>query len=350
MKLLATMFFLLLGTTIYAQQNSEAEALRKTVDTFFEGFHMQDSLKIRSVMADSVIMQSIGKSKEGETVIHNEDFGNFLKSIVSIPSGTSFKEKLHSYEIRVEGNMANVWTPYSFYFDGKFSHCGVNSFQLLKEEGSWKIFYLVDTRRKDGCDQGAAKWEETIQKFEAADASDMPGPGVILFTGSSSIAMWKGLEEAFPEHAVLNRGFGGSEFSDLLYYTDRIVYPYQPSKIFIYEGDNDLAAGESLESIMSEAKRLREEIRRELPNTSVIFIAAKPSLSRWHLKEKYEALNKALKEYAEETEKTEFADVWTAMMGSDGKVREDLFLEDDLHMNEKGYEIWKKVLLPYLEE
>lgn len=349
MKLLVALLIFLLGPTIFAQ-NSEEEALRKTVEVFFEGFHEQDSLKIRSVMADSVIMQSIGKNKKGETVIHNEEFGNFLSSIISIPSGTSFKEELHAFEIKVDGNMANVWTPYSFYFDGKFSHCGVNSFQLLKEDGKWKIFYLVDTRRKDGCDQGAAKWEEDIKKFEMADNSEMPAPGVILFTGSSSIAMWNDLEEAFPKYDVLNRGFGGSQFSDLLYYTDRIIYPYQPSKVFIYEGDNDLAAGESIESILMEAQRLREEIKAELPNTPVIFIAPKPSLSRWNLKDKYEELNAALGQYAEETELTEFADVWTAMMGPDGKVREDLFLDDDLHMNEEGYKIWKKVLQPFLDE
>ena len=246
--------------------------------------------------------------------------------------------------------MANVWTAYSFYFDGKFSHCGVNSFQLLKEAGEWKIFYLVDTRRKEGCGQTADKWEETVRKFETADRKQMPKQGVVLFTGSSSVAMWGDLEESFPDHEVLNRGFGGSEFSDLLYYTDRIIYPYQPSKIFIYEGDNDLAAGESIESILKEAKNLREQIRAELPDTPVIFIASKPSLSRWNLKDKYEELNRSLEQYAEGTELTEFADVWTAMLGADGKVREDLFLDDDLHMNEKGYEIWKKVLKPFLEE
>lgn len=194
------------------------------------------------------------------------------------------------------------------------------------------------------------KWEETISNFETQDEVNPPGKGLVLFTGSSSIAMWKDVAEYFPEYDVLNRGFGGSEFSDLLYYTDRIVYPYAPSKIFIYEGDNDLAAGESQESILKEAKSLREEIKAHLPNTPVIFIAAKPSVSRWHLKEKYESLNAALAEYAAENELTEFADIWTPMMKANGEVDETLFLEDELHMNAKGYAIWKKVLLPYLQD
>jgi len=355
MKILSGLLVFLLCLQVQAQQNADEAALQKTVETFFEGFHAQDSLRIRSVMADSVIMQSIGRSKEGETVIHNETFGNFLKSIVSIPAGTSFREELHSFEIKVDGNMANVWTPYSFYFDGKFSHCGSNSFQLLKDgEGKWKIFYLVDTRRKEGCNaigsNGSGQWEDDIQKFETADKASMPKPGMILFTGSSSVAFWKDLQQAFPDHRVLNRGFGGSEFSDLLQYSDRVIYPYQPSKIFIYEGDNDLANGESIASILKEAKQLREEIKEKLPNTRVYFISPKPSLSRWNLKTDYETLNSKLREYAEETELTEFVDIWKPMLNKNGLVRDELFVSDGLHMNEQGYSIWKQVLQPYLEE
>lgn len=352
MKLLSALLFLFLVLPMQAQQNNDEKALRETVETFFEGFHKQDSLLIRSVMADSVVMQSIGRSKEGETVIHNESFGNFLKSIISIPEDKSFREELHSFEIRIDGNMANVWTPYSFHFDGKFSHCGSNSFQLLKDgEGDWKIFYLVDTRRREGCDEGkTGRYEQDILKFEAADKTSKLKPGGVLFTGSSSVRMWEGLAEAFPEHRVLNRGFGGSEFSDLLEYSDRLIYPYQPSQIFIYEGDNDLAAGESVDAILEEARELREEIREKLPNTPVVFIAAKPSLSRWNMKAKYEDFNKQLQEYAENTELTEFADVWTPMLNENGLVRDELFLSDGLHMNEKGYAIWKQVLEPFLKK
>ena len=355
MKILSGLLFFFLCIQVQAQQNVDEAALQKTVETFFEGFHAQDSLKIRSVMADSVIMQSIGRSREGETVIHNETFGNFMKSIVSIPAETSFREELHSFDIKIDGNMANVWTPYSFYFDGKFSHCGSNSFQLLKDkEGKWKIFYLVDTRRREGCNavgsNGSDKWEDAIQKFETADKATMPKPGVILFTGSSSIALWKDLQKAFPDHRVLNRGFGGSEFSDLLQYSDRVIYPYQPSKIFIYEGDNDLAKGESVDSILNEAKQLRKEIREKLPKARVYFISPKPSLKNWYLKATYANFNNKLKEYAEATELTEFVDVWNPMLNKDGLVRDELFVKDGLHMNEQGYAIWKQVLQPYLEE
>ena len=194
------------------------------------------------------------------------------------------------------------------------------------------------------------RWEETIVKFEMQDQIHPPAKGAVLFTGSSSIAMWQDIEETFPEYEIINRGFGGSEFSDLIYYADRIIYPYEPSQIFIYEGDNDLAAGESIDSILKEAQELREEIRRKLPNVPVIFISPKPSISRWELKEDYEKLNKALEDFAANSELTGFADVWSAMLDEKGEVRKDVFLEDDLHMNSKGYKIWKTVLMPFMEE
>ena len=193
-------------------------------------------------------------------------------------------------------------------------------------------------------------WEGTIQDFENEDKANPPKKGSILFTGSSSIAMWQDVQDYFPEHNIINRGFGGSEFSDLLHYADRVIYSYEPSTIFIYEGDNDLAAGETVESILKEAKQLREEIKSRLPGTNVIFISPKPSISRWELKEKYEDLNEGLREYSEATPQTEFADVWTAMLNEDGEVLEHVFLEDGLHMNSEGYQIWQSVLTPYLEK
>ena len=193
------------------------------------------------------------------------------------------------------------------------------------------------------------RFEGTIINFEERDKFDPPAEGVILFTGSSSIAIWHDIPNHFPDHDVINRGFGGSEFSDLLHYKDRVIFAYKPSKIFIYEGDNDIAAGEPVKSIMKEAKTLRKAIKKELPGVPVIFISAKPSISRWHLKEEYEELNKKLRKYARRTSDTEFADVWTPMLDEDGEVMKDVFLDDNLHMNEKGYEIWQEALRPYVE-
>jgi lysophospholipase L1-like esterase len=196
---------------------------------------------------------------------------------------------------------------------------------------------------------GPERWESTIRQFEQQDSIDPLPSGAILFVGSSSIAKWQDVADYFPDWRVLNRGFGGSEFSDLLHYADRVIYPYRPAKVFIYEGDNDMANGESPQQILGEAKQLRSKIRKALGDTPVVFISPKPSVARWNLKEQYEALNTLLKEYADQEKNTEFADVWTPALDENGRVFSHIFVEDSLHMNAAGYRIWQKALAPYLE-
>ncbi|WAC02639.1 nuclear transport factor 2 family protein [Lacinutrix neustonica] len=147
---LGLLLFICFGS-ISAQTDIETE-VKQTITTFFEGFHKQDSTIIKSVIYKDVILQSIGKNRAGIIQLETQDFPKFLKSIVAIPKDQSFEEKLLRYHIQVDGNMANAWTDYTFWFNGVFSHCGVNSFQLIKENDQWKIFYLVDTRRREDCD------------------------------------------------------------------------------------------------------------------------------------------------------------------------------------------------------
>ena len=132
------------------KQANEKE-VQHIVETFFEGFHTQDSTLIKQVVHTGVMMQSIGKNRTGEMILSTQDFSGFLSSICSIPETTSFKEVIHSYEVKMDGKMANVWTPYTFYINDAISHCGTNSFQLFKRVGIWKIFYIVDTRDREGC-------------------------------------------------------------------------------------------------------------------------------------------------------------------------------------------------------
>ena len=103
------------------------------------------------MVTEKIILQSISINKEGKTILKEENYNQFVKNIASIPKDTKFEEKLLDFSIQVDGPMANAWTPYEFWYQGEFSHCGVNSFQLIKDDGTWKIIYLVDTRRKDGC-------------------------------------------------------------------------------------------------------------------------------------------------------------------------------------------------------
>lgn len=140
-----------ISSNLFAQK-SDTEHVQKTIETFFEGFHQKDSLMIKQTVSENIILQTIAKSAEGEAYVRTDDFRGFLMSVVGIPDSTQFQEKIKGYSVQVDGPMANAWTPYEFWLNGTFSHCGVNSFQLFKVGDHWKIIYLIDTRRKEGCD------------------------------------------------------------------------------------------------------------------------------------------------------------------------------------------------------
>lgn len=132
-------------------QSEEEIKVQKTIDAFFESFHAQDSVGMKNAVTPEIILQTIGQDKEGKTILRTANFENLVNSIVSIPDSISFQEKLKGYSIHQDGIMAHAWTPYEFWLNGELSHCGVNSFQLLKENGTWKIIYLIDTRKRKGC-------------------------------------------------------------------------------------------------------------------------------------------------------------------------------------------------------
>ncbi|WP_338648234.1 nuclear transport factor 2 family protein [Flavobacterium sp. KS-LB2] len=132
-------------TSIGSQaQNQE---IQKVVENFFEAFHAKDSLKLKALCDETMILQSILENEKG-TKLSNENPKAFFKSIASIPAELKFQEKILSYAIQVDGSMAHAWTPYEFYVNGKLSHKGVNAFTLFKKDNIWKIVHLIDTRRK----------------------------------------------------------------------------------------------------------------------------------------------------------------------------------------------------------
>lgn len=150
MKKLLPIAIFCFGLSVNAQK-SEEENVKSTIIEFFDAFHKQDTTKLKAMVKGEIKLQSISVNSEGKTVLQESDYNEFVKSIASIPKDKTFEEKLLDFSIKVDGKMANVWTPYEFWFDGNFSHCGVNSFQLIKEDETWKIIYLVDTRRREGC-------------------------------------------------------------------------------------------------------------------------------------------------------------------------------------------------------
>ena len=137
-------YFLLLWFSSVEAQNQEVQ---KTIETFFEGFHSRDTLVLQSVCSKKLILQSIKEGAEGNKLT-DEQPNEFFKSIASIPNDIQYLEKILSYSIQIDGSMAQVWTPYEFYVNDKLIHKGVNVFTLFKEKESWKLIYLLDTRRK----------------------------------------------------------------------------------------------------------------------------------------------------------------------------------------------------------
>ncbi len=147
------LFFLMaLSSLSLSAQDSDKEAVQKTIETFFMGFHEQDSVIIKQTVAKGIILQRISQDSAGKTMVRTDDFSKFLKSIVSLPKESKFEEIIKSYNIQIDGPMANAWTPYECRLKDAFHHFGVNSFQLVKNDGAWKILYLVDTGRSADCD------------------------------------------------------------------------------------------------------------------------------------------------------------------------------------------------------
>ena len=169
----------------------------------------------------------------------------------------------------------------------------------------------------------------------------------IVFTGSSSIRMWNDVDLRFPEQHIVNTGFGGSQASDLSYYIYDLILRYHPKKVLVYEGDNDIFAKKRPNAIRKTIVQIIDGIQRNDSTTQVVLIAAKPSIARWNLKGKYKRLNRKLKRLADDDPAVAFADVWHPMLDGN-RVKQDIFIEDGLHMNAKGYKIWYDVLEPFV--
>ena len=194
------------------------------------------------------------------------------------------------------------------------------------------------------------RFEPEIKKFEDADRATAPATGGIVFTGSSSIRLWTSIGEDFPGVAALNRGFGGSEISDAIKYVDRVVLRYQPSQVVFYSGDNDLNGGKTPARVAADYKAFVDAVHAKLPQTRIVIISIKPSLARWALVDKTRDTNRLVQEMvAKDPKRLAYVDVFTPMLGSDGRPRPELFVSDGLHMTRAGYAIWKEALAPVLK-
>jgi lysophospholipase L1-like esterase len=194
-----------------------------------------------------------------------------------------------------------------------------------------------------------AFWED-IQAFKKQDSIQFPGTNKILFVGSSSFTKWTDVQNYFPAYKIINRGFGGSSWTDQLRFINEIVFPYKPKQIIVYCGENDLASSDTVTAkmVFNRFTQWFNLVRKKLPNVSIVYISMKPSPSRQLLLGKMREGNTLIRNFLKTKKRTGFVDVYKEMIDDEGKPVPELFVEDNLHMNKKGYAIWQKAMEPYL--
>jgi lysophospholipase L1-like esterase len=196
--------------------------------------------------------------------------------------------------------------------------------------------------------KGPERFESQIAAYEAQDKENPPPKGQILFTGASTIRRWTTLAQDFPEHKVINRGFGGSQIADATHFAERIIFPYQPRAIFIRSGGNDLNAGKSVEQVFDDYQAFVEKVHGKLPSTTIYFISASPSIARWKQHEQEKELNELVKKYTAKMPNLKYVETYDMVLGADGQPRADLFVEDKLHFNAEGNRLLAERVRAYL--
>lgn len=193
-------------------------------------------------------------------------------------------------------------------------------------------------------------WQD-IQNFKKLDQETTPPKNSILLLGSSSFTKWQDVSDYFPGKVIINRGFGGSRLTDLNYFSEDLLSPYQPKQIIVYCGENDFADDAKLKAdvVVDRYKTFYKKIRQKFPNIQVDYISMKYSPSREHLWPQMKQANKKIAKFMKKEKNADFIDITKVMNDSNGNIRKDLFVEDMLHMTPEGYRLWTSVMSPYMK-
>lgn len=194
------------------------------------------------------------------------------------------------------------------------------------------------------------RWTKNIDTFTQADAAHPPAPGGVVFVGSSSIVGWKSLARDFPGINTINRGFGGSELADSVFYADRIVIPYAPRAVVLYAGDNDISSGKSPETVAADFRAFREKIHAALPHTRILYLSIKLSPSRAKHKAAMTRANELIAADCAANPLCTFVDVNAPLLDKEGDPRPIFFRKDMLHLLPWTYDLWTETLAPHLAE
>ena len=235
--------------------------------------------------------------------------------IILVLAGCS--SEIKEIETRIENRLAKTNTDVSF-------------FQLKRD-----AYYIYQWNKDE-------TFRDEINEFKRLDKENFPGKGKILFTGSSSIRFWDSLEEDMEPLEVLNRGFGGAQISHVIHHFEVIVKPYNPKAIVFFCGTNDLTALKTPEETVHDFKKFLSLVRNEFGNIKVYVIGIKPTVDRLYLDKEERIFNSLVSSLASDDAYLEYINIWDPMLNQDGSRMPELFIEDGLHMNEKGYEVWTK--------
>ncbi len=194
------------------------------------------------------------------------------------------------------------------------------------------------------------RFAKEIAAFKTQDSLQAPPKNPIVFVGSSSFRMWKNVQQDFPDHVIINRGFGGSSLPHVIDYADEIILAYKPKQIVIYCGENDFMSDTvTSEIVVNRFITLFDYLRRKQKKAEIVFVSLKPCPSRQRYMPQMAAANEAIKAFLATKRRTVFVDIWDAMLDANGEPRPELFIHDMLHMNADGYAIWQKALEPHLK-
>ncbi len=194
----------------------------------------------------------------------------------------------------------------------------------------------------------ANKYAAEFAAFQKADSENPNTHGSIVFTGSSSIRLWKTLAADFPNLRVINRGFGGSTSTETLQHYDLLIKPHRPRQVVIYVGSNDISRGATPADVLKTLASLFDRIHADFPNAKISYISNAPNPKRWSMVEQFKTINATVHSWTQQRPYLDFIDVFPKMLGPDNLPLPDIFVSDNLHMNPKGYAIWKEIVFPHL--
>ncbi len=198
-------------------------------------------------------------------------------------------------------------------------------------------------------DPDPARFAAEMTSFASWDSRNSVPADSVLFVGSSTIRMWP-TAQRFPTRPVVNRGFGGSHISDVLHYLDQTVLRYRPAVVVFYAGDNDIAAKKSSQRVFDDFRQVVTRILAARADTDVVFVAIKPSPSRWELWPAMRDANALVRAFADSHPRVHYADIVPATLGADGQPKPELFVADRLHLSTAGYDAWTAALTPVLDQ